>query len=426
MIEYHGWKAFPAVAMGTSLLSGVQTLVSGGVGLGSLAPNIVCFGLLSGHGRGEGISGSKSGGRSRAGAAGSDWFGGAEEYLTALQTCVFFGKSLLVARGFDSAAAATVLLEGESTAGGGSGGSINSRVAGGGSVRQVDVWVFPPDGAGGAWSGTRSRGGGADSAMRLDVSDEESDELSGENEGGAPSARNWSSDSTVSLSLQLAYLYVEARRRSEASSATATGVQWRLRLLSYVEGVGDIETAERMLKETLRSARIPSSYSSVRVVVVEQLSLPLYQQLEREISSPPRGLRGASAEARRSADEAPARRCVIHRLIVSSFIYPYRSDKSLYASRRPGFSVLRSLSDPLQLCAVQNAVLHATTEFGTALLLLPLPALPLPDAVAIGGGSSYHGGAANEWVSMVSELGDGLPPTLLVHNPTAGVIATQI
>ena len=38
MIDYHGWKAFPAVAMGTSLLSGVQTLVSGGAGLGSLDP----------------------------------------------------------------------------------------------------------------------------------------------------------------------------------------------------------------------------------------------------------------------------------------------------------------------------------------------------------------------------------------------------
>jgi hypothetical protein len=80
----------------------------------------------------------------------------------------------------------------------------------------------------------------------------------------------------------------------------------------------------------------------------------------------------------------------------------------------------------LQLCAVQNAVVHASTEFSTALLLLPLPNLPLPDAVAIGGGSSYHGGAANEWLSMVSELGNGLPPTLFVHNPTAGVIATHI
>ena len=91
---------------------------------------------------------------------------------------------------------------------------------------------------------------------------------------------------------------MEARRRSEASSATATRVQWHLRLLSYVEGVppplnlashassaryypvalaedcelwikfqvGDVEHAERMLKETLHLARIPSSYSSVRVV----------------------------------------------------------------------------------------------------------------------------------------------------------------
>lgn len=83
----------------------------------------------------------------------------------------------------------------------------------------------------------------------------------------------------------------------------------------------------------------------------------------------------------------------------------------------------RSLNDPLQLCAVQNAVLHASTEFSTALLLLPLPDVPLPGAVATGG---YHGGAANEWVSMVSALGDGLPPTLFVHNPTAGVIATHI
>ena len=79
----------------------------------------------------------------------------------------------------------------------------------------------------------------------------------------------------------------------------------------------------------------------------------------------------------------------------------------------------------MQLCAVQNAVVHTSTEFSTALLLLPLPNLPLPDGVATGGGS-YHGGAATEWLSMVSELGNGLPPTLLVHNPTAGVIATHI
>ena len=79
----------------------------------------------------------------------------------------------------------------------------------------------------------------------------------------------------------------------------------------------------------------------------------------------------------------------------------------------------------MQLCAVQNAVLHASVDFSTVLLLLPLPVLPLPDAVVMGGGGSYHG-AANEWVNMVSELGNGLPPTLFVHNPTAGVIATHI
>ena len=82
----------------------------------------------------------------------------------------------------------------------------------------------------------------------------------------------------------------------------------------------------------------------------------------------------------------------------------------------------RSLGDPLQLCAIQNAVLHASTEFSTALILLPLPTVPLPDAV-VGG---YRGGAANEWLSMVSELGTGLPPTLFVYNPTTGVIATHI
>ena len=45
-IDSSGWKAFPAVAMAGSLLSGVQSLVSGGAGLGSLAPNTVCFGFL--------------------------------------------------------------------------------------------------------------------------------------------------------------------------------------------------------------------------------------------------------------------------------------------------------------------------------------------------------------------------------------------
>ena len=80
----------------------------------------------------------------------------------------------------------------------------------------------------------------------------------------------------------------------------------------------------------------------------------------------------------------------------------------------------------MQLCAVQNAVLNASADFSTMLLLLPLPALPLPDAVVMSCGGSYHGGAANEWVNMVSELGNGLPPTLFVQNPTAGVIATHI
>ena len=92
----------------------------------------------------------------------------------------------------------------------------------------------------------------------------------------------------------------------------------------------------------------------------------------------------------------------------------------------------RALTDPLQLCAVQNAVLHASSEFSTALLLLPLP--PLPQPIDTGGGGSSGGGAASgasggsgsEWVQMVAELGDGLAPSLFVHNPTAGVIATHI
>jgi hypothetical protein len=208
MIEYHGWKAFPAVALGTSLLSGVQTLVSGGVGLGSLAPNIVCFGLLSRQGRGEGNTGAKSAGRAgaRPGRSHSDWLGGPEEYLTALQTCVFFGKSLIVARGFDQATAASVLLDdADSTSGSGSAVSGRARTGGGvqhtNGIRQVDVWVFPADGAGGAWGDSRSRGP-ADSAM-LDVSDEESDDLL-DDSGGRRPTKNWSSDSTVSLSLQLA------------------------------------------------------------------------------------------------------------------------------------------------------------------------------------------------------------------------------
>ncbi len=206
MIEHHGWKAFPAVAMGTTLLSGVQTLVSGGVGLGSLAPNIVCFGLLSRHGRGEGNNGSKGGGHVRAGAVGSrsDWLGGPDEYLTALQTCVFFGKSLLIAHGFDQATAAAALLDDAiSTAGAGTTVSGRARTGGGSrhthATRQVDVWIFPSDGAG-TWDDSRLRGA-VDSGM-LDVSDEECDDL--DESGGRRPTQNWSSDSTVSMSLQLA------------------------------------------------------------------------------------------------------------------------------------------------------------------------------------------------------------------------------
>ena len=58
----------------------------------------------------------------------------------------------------------------------------------------------------------------------------------------------WSSDSTLSLSLQLAYLYVEARRREAAlksSGAAGAAVQWRLRLLSYVESAEDVVVRQR-------------------------------------------------------------------------------------------------------------------------------------------------------------------------------------
>lgn len=201
MIELHGWKAFPAVAMGTSLLSGVQTLVSGGAGLGSLAPNIVCFGLLS---RGGMNSGDKSSGRSGAAARGqeSHWLGGADEYLTALQTCVFFGKSLLVARGFDQAAAASTLLEDNRCAAAGNSAASGSGGISGNGTRHVDVWVFPADGAGGVRGDTRSRGD-TDAAMHIDVSDEESDDCFA-GDGTRVPTQSWSSDSTVSLSLQLA------------------------------------------------------------------------------------------------------------------------------------------------------------------------------------------------------------------------------
>ena len=62
----------------------------------------------------------------------------AEEYLTALRVCLFFGKSLLLARGF---AAATLLHRSAAGPGGGGGGAA-------GETRQVDVWAFPGDGRG--------------------------------------------------------------------------------------------------------------------------------------------------------------------------------------------------------------------------------------------------------------------------------------
>ena len=367
MIDYNGWKAFPAVAMGASLLSGVQTLVSGGAGLGSLAPNTVCMGLYD-------EDGGASGGARR-----SDWLGGEEEYLTAMQTCLFFGKSLLVARGFGGAS----LLDERSGVSGGGG----SREAGGGGgvagaseARQVDVWVFPVDGSGGPSAGGRSR-----RHRNVGSSDEEDDD----DGGGEAEDRmgRWPSDSTLSLSLQLAYLYVEARRRQAYSNGS--GVVWRLRLLSYVEATEDVAPAEEWLAETLAAARIPSVYSSLRVVVVQQLSLPLYQQLERTHTSP-----GPAAHRPGMQERSPP--------------------------RRPGPSVLRVL-EPLELCQVQNAVVHASTEFGSALLLLPLPVLPM--LAASEGGS---GGGASAWISTVSELGSGLPPSLMVHNPTTAVISTRV
>ena len=84
------------------------------------------------------------------------------------------------------------------------------------------------------------------------------------------------------------------------------------------------------------------------------------------------------------------------------------------------------------MSALLPAVLHSPSELRMELLLLPLP--PLPQPIDTGGGGSSGGGAASgasggsgsEWVQMVAELGDGLAPSLFVHNPTAGVIATHI
>ena len=370
MIDYNGWKAFPAVAMGASLLSGVQTLVSGGAGLGSLAPNTVCVGLLNVGGGG--------------GAGRSDWLGGEEEYLTALQTCLFFGKSLLVARGFGGAS----LLDDRGGGSSGGGSAEAGGVTGASETRQVDVWVFPVDGSGGPSAGGGSR---RHRHRNLGSSDEEEDEAAGD--GDEDRMGRWPSDSTLSLSLQLAYLYVEARRRQ--AYANGSGLVWRLRLLSYVEATEDAAASEEWLAETLAAARIPSLYSSLRVAVVQQLSLPLYQQLERAHASP-----GPAAHRPGTQERSPP--------------------------RRPGRSVLRVL-EPLELCQVQNAVVHASTEFGSALLLLPLPVLPMPaasDGGHVGGGAG--GGGARAWISTVSELGSGLPASLLVHNPTTAVISTRV
>ena len=228
-IESSGWKAFPAVAMAGSLLSGVQSLVSGGAGLGSLAPNTVCFGFL------------------KQGSAG---WSDAEEYLTALRVCLFFGKSLLLARGF---AAATLLHRSAAGPGGGGGGAA-------GETRQVDVWAFPGDGRG---------------AVRRVVGSE-SEEEQGIEEDDEDLGR-WRSSSTLSLALQLGYLYVEAARRG--------GGAWRLRLLTYVEDAEDEAAAQAWLDETLHTARIPPVRSPRpnASVSVARASKAAWERLNRHV-----------------------------------------------------------------------------------------------------------------------------------------------
>ena len=195
-------------------------------------------------------------------------------------------------------------------------------------------------------------------------------------------------------------------------------------------------------------------------MVVQQLSLPLYQQLERQYASPHGGGGGSGGGRGRAApiERSPPRRAGFSVLVShhsASLLEPLGCISACLPACLPsrvpnsrldtfsladialfslGACVQRALTDPLQLCAVQNAVLHASSEFSTALLLLPLPPLPQPMDTGGGGGGGSGGGAASgasrgsgsEWVQMVAELGDGLAPSLFVHNPTAGVIATHI
>ena len=213
LVEQNGMKAFPTAIVAASVFSGVLSLVSGGAGLGSLAPNIVCLGHPSGrHGRSESPPSTryhrshhvKDEHSDRGGIGGGLW--GASEYVSVMQSCLFFGKSVLIARGFGGHHGPSVRPEDHRTGG--------SAVLG--SEWQVDVW---------AWA-----------------EGDEEDERAARNIGGG----RWSSSSTLSLTLQLAHLYAaEARRDAEL---------WQVRLLTYVETAAEVESAEEYLRATLRQA----------------------------------------------------------------------------------------------------------------------------------------------------------------------------
>ena len=171
----------------------------------------------------------------------------------------------------------------------------------------------------------------------------------------------------------------DAAHRTHPAGALTTPQRFRFRSESIESRLGAVE-------QTCWA----QEYATGRAVVVRQLSLPVFQQLERAHSSPQPARQQSVGGVQRSPP------------------------------RRRGRSVLRSL-EPRELCSVQNAVVQATTEYGSALLMLPLPPPP-----PLGAASDGAEGADEGWLGAVSELSSGLPPCLMVHNPTTAVISTRV
>ena len=151
LVEDAELKAFPTATIASSVLSGLLALVSGGAGLGSLAPNIVCFGHRSGRRRTSNDSDRRRRGLPPSLCQGvsevsedSDGTSGdgdlsSAEYVAALQACLFFGKSVLLASGFGG------IGKVRAPSAGGAANTHGKSSGGGGGVTQewqVDVWVW--------------------------------------------------------------------------------------------------------------------------------------------------------------------------------------------------------------------------------------------------------------------------------------------